>query len=162
LLTVTGTDRIVDLSLPVSQEYLLKAGDPVAVTMPDGTTTASGTVTAVSSVASASSGGSAPPSAGNGPLFVDATVALTDASVAGNLDRAPVAVNITDESVRGVLAVPINALVALAEGGYAVDVVNADHTSHLVSVHTGLFSDSLVEVSGAGLSAGTAVEVPAS
>jgi hypothetical protein len=165
LVTATSTDRVVDLSLPVAQEYLLKAGDPVTVTMPDGTTSATGTVTSLSTVASAGSGGGsggAPPSAGNGPIFVDAKVRLTDASSVGNLDQAPVAVNITDQSVHGVLAVPINALVALAEGGYAVDVENQDHTTRLVAVHTGLFSDSLVEVSGAGLSVGTAVEVPAS
>jgi hypothetical protein len=63
--------------------------------------------------------------------------------------------------VHGVLAVPINALLALSEGGDAVEVVTAG-TRHLVPVQTGLFSDTMVEVSGSGIAEGTLVEVPSS
>ena len=163
LLHGTGTDRVVNLSLPVAQEYLVKVGNAVTVTMPDGRTTTPGTVSAVSTVATSNDGiGSVQPSASNGgPLFVNVTVTLTDPAATGNIDQAPVSVNITDQSVHDVLAVPINALVALAEGGYAVEIV--DHATHRLSaVHTGLFSDSLVEVSGQGIAAGETVEVPAS
>jgi hypothetical protein len=58
-----------------------------------------------------------------------------------------------------VLAVPVSALVALAGGGYAVEVVHGS-ARQLIAVQTGLFSDTLVQVSGAGLVAGTNVEVP--
>jgi membrane fusion protein, multidrug efflux system len=58
-----------------------------------------------------------------------------------------------------VLAVPVNALLALAGGGYGVEVVTGK-TSHLVGVITGLYSDTLVRVSGPGITAGTQVEVP--
>ena len=49
-----------------------------------------------------------------------------------------------------VLAVPVGALLALAEGGYAVEVVAADGTTSLVGVKLGLASDEtdLVEVRG--------------
>ena len=39
------------------------------------------------------------------------------------------------------LAVPVNALVALLEGGYAVESVAADGTRHFVRVEPGLFED---------------------
>jgi predicted ribosome-associated RNA-binding protein Tma20 len=58
-----------------------------------------------------------------------------------------------------VLAIPVAALLALAEGGYAVELVDNGST-HLVGVETGLFADGLVEVKGNGLSAGDLVVVP--
>jgi hypothetical protein len=60
-----------------------------------------------------------------------------------------------------VLAVPVNALVALAGGGYAVQVVHGS-ASHLVAVQTGLITSTQVQVSGPGLSPGVLVQVPAS
>jgi hypothetical protein len=59
--------------------------------------------------------------------------------------------------------VPVNALLALAGGGYAVEVVNAAGVHRLVPVSLGLFDDAdgLVQVSGSGLRAGQHVVVPA-
>ena len=59
------------------------------------------------------------------------------------------------------LAVPVNALLALQGGGFGVDVVTGS-TSHLVGVTTGLYSNTLVQISGSGITAGTRVEVPSS
>jgi hypothetical protein len=59
-----------------------------------------------------------------------------------------------------VLAVPVTALVALSEGGYAVEVQGADGTTRLIAVETGLFADGTVEVTGSGLEAGMLVIVP--
>jgi hypothetical protein len=86
---------------------------------------------------------------------------LTDATATGTLDAAPVNVGITTDSVKNVLAVPINALLALNDGGYAVEV-DQGGSRHVVPVKTGLFddSDSLVEISGSGIDAGTNVVVP--
>jgi hypothetical protein len=60
------------------------------------------------------------------------------------------------------LIIPVNALLALAGGGYAVETVDARGVHHLVAVTTGLFDDAdgLVQVSGA-LSPGDRVVVPA-
>ena len=88
------------------------------------------------------------------------TVRLAQPRLAGHLDQAPVTVNIVSARVRNVLAVPVNALVALAGGGYAVQVVQGRAT-HLTAVRTGLFGSTLVQVSGAGLEPGVRVEVPA-
>lgn len=73
-------------------------------------------------------------------------------------------VSLVSETVTDVLAVPVNALLALAGGGYAVEVVDKGGKHRLVPVTTGLFDDDggLVEVSGRGLSAGQNVVVPAS
>jgi hypothetical protein len=57
----------------------------------------------------------------------------------------------------------VNALLALAGGGYAVEVVGPDRVHRLVAVTVGLFDDAtgLVQVSGSGLIAGQRVVVPA-
>jgi hypothetical protein len=169
LLTATSTVPVVTAAVPVSQEYLVRGGEQVAITMPDGVTTTPGVITSVSSVATApqSGGPSAGPSQGpggsgsGGQATVQATVRLTHPWAAGNLDQTPVAVSIVTAEARDVLAVPISALVALAGGGYAVEVVHGSAAS-LVAVQTGLFSNTLVQVSGDGLAAGMNVEVPSS
>jgi hypothetical protein len=56
-----------------------------------------------------------------------------------------------------VLAVPVEALLALAEGGYGVEVVDAPGRTHLVGVDTGTFADGWVEVSGTDVSVGLEV-----
>ena len=69
--------------------------------------------------------------------------------------------NIVAASAGNVLAVPVNALVALSGGGYGVEVVSGSQRT-LLGVTTGLFADTLVQVSGPGLRAGMRVEVPSS
>ena len=95
--------------------------------------------------------------------FVSSAFSQTscDSGLLRPFDQAPVNVNITDQSVHGVLAVPINALLALSEGGDAVDVVDGG-TRRLVGVQTGLFSNTMVEISGPRITEGTLVEVPSS
>ena len=70
-------------------------------------------------------------------------------------------VSITTESVQDALAVPIDALLALAGGGYALEVAEG-RVHRLEAVSLGLFDDAdgLVQVSGQGVSAGQRVVVP--
>ena len=63
------------------------------------------------------------------------------------------------QSARDVLAVPVTALLALAGGGYGVEVVLPSGAHHLVGVTTGIFAGGLVQVSGPGITAGTKVVV---
>ena len=58
--------------------------------------------------------------------------------------------------------VPVDALLALAGGGYALEEIGPGGVHHLVSVSTGLFDDAdgLVQVTGSGLAAGQRVVVP--
>jgi peptidoglycan hydrolase-like protein with peptidoglycan-binding domain len=153
VLVATGTARVVSVALPVSQEYLVKPGDAVSVVLPDGTTTVAGHIQSVATVAQPAASGS-----NSGPT-VTVTITLDHPAAGGKLDQAPVNVNITTQKADNVLAVPINALLALAEGGDAVELVSGG-THHLVGVQTGLFSNTLVEISGPGITVGTTVEVP--
>jgi multidrug efflux pump subunit AcrA (membrane-fusion protein) len=89
------------------------------------------------------------------------SVKLTNPSAAGSLDEAPVTVNITTASASNVLVVEVGALLAQPSGGYAVEVVGAGNTRHLVPVTVGLFDDNagLVQVTG-NLRPGERVVVP--
>jgi hypothetical protein len=87
-------------------------------------------------------------------------VALDDLGLVAGLDEAPVEVKVVTEAHAGVMAVPVTALLALAEGGYAVEVDNGDGTTRLVGVDPGLYADGLVEVSSTGLQPGDMVVVP--
>jgi Putative peptidoglycan binding domain len=159
LLTASSTRHSVSVQLDTAQQSQVKVGDRVTVTLP-GNSTTPGVVSSVGKVAtfapSAQGGGASGPT-------IEVSVRLLHAAAAGTLDEAPVDVSITGASVRNVLAVPVNALLALAGGGYAVEEVEADGRHQLVAVRVGLFDDAqgLVEVSGSGLAAGQRVVVPA-
>jgi hypothetical protein len=90
-------------------------------------------------------------------------VAPNDPAATGSLDQAPVQVAITTASAKRALVVPVSALLALADGGYALEVVAAGGTHHLEAVNLGLFDDAngLVQVSGAEVQRGQRVVVPA-
>jgi len=85
-------------------------------------------------------------------------------------DQAPVDVFVTSEVSQDVLYVPVNALIALAEGGYALEVYNgvsevgvfegiSGVDTTYVGVEIGVFTDGFVEVSG-NISEGMIVVVP--
>ncbi len=71
-------------------------------------------------------------------------------------------VSITTGSVKNALVVPVNALLALASGGYALEEAGAGGVHHLVGVQLGLFDDAdgLVQITGSGVAPGTHVVVP--
>jgi len=58
--------------------------------------------------------------------------------------------------------VPVDALIALASGGYAVEAAGHGGSRRVVPVSLGLFDDAdgLVQVSGTGLAPGQSVVVP--
>jgi len=91
----------------------------------------------------------------SGPKFT-ATFAVDDMAAIGSLDAGSVDIEITTGAREGVLAVPVGALLALAEGGYGVEVVDGG-ARQIVAVSTGLFADGKVEVTGDGLAEGMTV-----
>ena len=168
VLQATSPAQDVVVQIPVTSEYLAHTGDPVTVTLPDGKTTTPGTISTIGSTPTAPTTASNGPGPGNNGTpgngstdTVDVEIALTDPAQVAQYTGAAVTVNITSARVQHVLAVPINALLALAEGGYAVEVEDRAGR-HLLGVHTGLFANSLVEVTGGGLRVGMRVEVPSS
>ncbi|MGH3231605.1 MAG: peptidoglycan-binding protein, partial [Streptosporangiaceae bacterium] len=118
----------------------------VSITLPDGTTTP-GVVSSVGTVAT-----STPASQqGQSPVTtIPVTVQLSDPAAAGSLDQTPVTVNITTETARDALAVPVTALLA-RPGGYVVEVAGPGGTRRYVPVTPGVFDDNsgLVQVTGA-------------
>ena len=150
VLSATSARRVVTIALNADQQTEVKAGDEVSITLPDGSITP-GRVSSVGKVASGS-GSSA---------TVTVQVALRHPKAAKGLDQAPVTVAITTGSVRDVLVVPVNALLARAGGGYAVEVTGPGG-HHLVPVTPGVFDDAagLVQVTGTRLAAGQRVVVP--
>ncbi|GAB3906749.1 peptidoglycan-binding protein [Kibdelosporangium lantanae] len=151
VLTYTGTTRTVTVDLDVAKQHLVSQGVAATVTLPDGKKV-NGSVTSVGTVATAK-----PAQQGQSTTStIEVVVSLADQTAAGKLDAAPVDVTLVSEKRENVLVVPVGALVALPEGGYAVQVVDG----RFVPVETGMFADGKVEISGAGVAAGLVVGVP--
>jgi hypothetical protein len=144
VLAATSDRHVVTISLDVSQQGEVGAGDKVTVTLPDGEATP-GVVSSVGKVATTSQSG------GNNTTTIPVQVTLSDPRTAGILDQAPVTVNITTDSVRNVLVVPVTALLAQASGRYVVEVVGPANARRYVPVTPGVFDDSSdkVQVTGA-------------
>jgi len=174
VMQATSTTRIVQVALVASQQTEVAVGDTVTITLPNNKTTP-GVVSSVGAVATCpsssgsgrSNSSSAAPgtdtcSSGSTTPTITVDVTPSDPAATGTWDQAPVRVGITTATVPSALAVPVTALLAQSGGGYAVEVVNAGGTHHLVPVSLGLFDDAdgLVQVSGSGLAAGQQVVVP--
>jgi hypothetical protein len=175
VMQATSTTRIVQVALVASQQTEVAVGDTVTITLPNNKTTP-GVVTSVGAVATCpsssgsgrSNSSSAAPgtdtcSSGSTTPTITVDITLSDPAATGTWDQAPVRVGITTASVPSALVVPVTALLAQSGGGYAVEVVGAGGTHHLVPVSLGLFDDAdgLVQVSGSGLAVGQQVVVPA-
>ena len=171
VLQASSTTRQVTAQLDASQQSDVTAGDRVTITLPDNQTTP-GVVTSIGTVAttpsadsgggSGSSSGSSGSSGSGSTPTIDVDVKPTDPPATGTLDQAPVQVTITTGTANDALVVPVDALIARAGGGYAVEVAGDGGARRIVPVSLGLFDDAdgLVQVSGAGLSAGQSVVVP--
>jgi peptidoglycan hydrolase-like protein with peptidoglycan-binding domain len=156
LLTTTSTRRVVTVDLDARQQTLVAEGDSVRVGLPTGRTVA-GTVRSVGSVAETSAEAAA---AGETDPTIEVQIALRGGGQAGGLDGAPVTVEIESDRARNALAVPVEALLALRGGGFALELVEND-VRRLSAVETGTFADGWVEVRGRGLREGMSVVVPA-
>jgi peptidoglycan hydrolase-like protein with peptidoglycan-binding domain len=153
VLDYTGTARLVTAELELSDQTLVTEGARVSVTLPDGTRVA-GKVDEVDTVIEPAADQNTEPE-----TKLEAVISLVDQSAARDLMAAAVDVAFTASERKDVLTVPVTALVALAEGGYGVEVVESSGTRY-VPVSTGLFSGGRVEVEGVGIDEGTRVGVP--
>jgi peptidoglycan hydrolase-like protein with peptidoglycan-binding domain len=164
VLTITSTVRRVTIELDAAQQADVKVGDPALITLPDNSTTPGrisyvGTVATVPSSSSSSGQGGG---GGSGAPTIEVDVTPTDPGATGQLDQAPVNVSITTARVANALVVPVDALLALSSGGYALEEIRAGGVHQLVAVDVGLFDDAvgLVQVTGSGLAAGQRIVVP--
>lgn len=153
VLRYTGTGRQVVARLEVSRQRLARRGVAVQLRMPDGKTVPGRVERVYTVVEPADDPG------GDPQTSIETVIALNDLSAAAGIEAATISVVFTAAERRNVLTVPIAALVALAEGGYGVEVVDGSAT-HYVKVETGLFANGRVEVTGDGLRVGTTVGMP--
>lgn len=143
---ITAPEPSVDVAAGVADADLLPLGGTVDVELPSGTVV-TGTVTSVGVTETSETGESTVP------------IEITLDSAEDLADGLPVDVTAKIVSAEGVVAVPVEAVLALAEGGYAVEVGLADGTTRLVGVELGVFADGYVEVTGE-VAAGDQVVVP--
>lgn len=147
--TTTSPERVVTLDLDASDQDLVAEGDHVQVELPGGERVG-GRVTEVSKVAEVD------PEDREAEPTVQVSVRLVR-DVKTDLDQAPVDVDVETSRAENVLAVPIEGLLALAEGGYALEVVDGPGRTHLIGVDTGTFADGFVEVGGEDVADGLEV-----
>jgi peptidoglycan hydrolase-like protein with peptidoglycan-binding domain len=168
VLGITSTRPQVTIALSAAEQSSVQVGDRVSIALPNQRTTP-GVISSVGTVAKTPAnkeaggggGGGGGENGEEGGPTVAVDVTPSEPRAIGHLDEAPVAVSITTASVPGALAVPVDALLALAGGGYALEVVQGG-VHHLEAVTPGLFDDAegLVQVSGESVSAGQRVVVP--
>jgi hypothetical protein len=155
------SNRIVRVFLPLDDEGLLAVGDPVTVELPD-LSEIPGTVVFVPQT---------PTQPNWGPAAFEVLVELVsesgidDPTAAAELaelsDETSVDVTFVVDAVDDVMAIPVSALVALLEGGYAVEVDTAIGGPRLVAVEVGFFgSNNMIAVTSDGLQPGDRVLVP--
>ncbi|GGN20291.1 peptidoglycan hydrolase-like protein with peptidoglycan-binding domain [Actinoplanes campanulatus] len=150
VLTYTGTAAVVTVKAPAADAAWAAPGVKVSVALPGGKQ-ASGKVKHV--------GARATGAEGEDPT-VPVTIALTGRPDTGGPRESPVEVTYTGRQRNDVLTVPVPALLALADGGYGLQVVE-NGTSRYLAVQVGMFAEGRAEVSGSGLAEGMTVGMPA-
>jgi peptidoglycan hydrolase-like protein with peptidoglycan-binding domain len=149
VLSYTGNTRVVGVPADASEAAWAAPGTKVTVTLPSGTSIG-GTVSAVTD---------APATGDDHPTGQVVTIAVADQGALGQLGEVEVSVRYVAKERKDVLTVPVPALLALAEGGYGLEVVDGS-TSRVVAVTVGLFADGRVEVAGPDIGEGTVVGLP--
>ncbi|MER0244185.1 peptidoglycan-binding protein [Streptomyces sp. HSW2009] len=155
VLTVAATRPVVRADLAQNEASLTARGTKVEVTLPSGATK-SGKIAGTAPSAEPADG----QPAAQDTITVEITLDGGAAAVAGEDAKATASVKFVSESRRGVLIVPVEAVVALrgTDGGYGLQVVDGTG-SRMVRVETGMTADGRIEVSGPQLRAGLKVGV---
>jgi hypothetical protein len=159
LYNISTTGLEVVFSIDAADQDIVNIGDFVDVELPNGETIVT-TISFIDQVVTQSQSGD----------FVEVILSISNPDELNIFDEAPVDVFITKEVSKDILYVPVNALLALAEGGYALEIYDgnsADDLSNIksgqdttyVGVEIGVFTDGYVEVKG-NISEGQLVIVP--
>jgi hypothetical protein len=148
--TPSTSTSVVSVQLPAEDQEIVVVGDSVNVVMPNGTDEP-GTVTSVGTIAIRSQ---------EFGTYFEVEVILDREGAGAGLDEAPVEVELIDDRAVDVLAVPVSALLALSEGGYAVEVDDGAGGTTLVGVEVGMYADGWVEITSPQIEAGIRVVTP--
>lgn len=141
------SERVVTVPVAVADADEWEAATTVAVVLAD-ESEREGTVSLIGTAITSDQDGST----------VDVSIVL-DGDTEGLLE-GPVVVRTVGSEIVDATVVPTRALVALAEGGFAVEKSDGAATRQLVAVEIGAFDDGLVEVTAGEVSPGDLVVVP--
>ncbi len=153
VLALTTAARTVSTTAPID-DTTFELGAPIEIEYPDGTTVA-GTVTDIGTVATNPTGDPED----TPTVSISITPAQIPDSVLGFV-QIPVTLRVVTETIEDAYVVPVSALVALAEGGHALEVADSETATHLIGVETGTFQGGFVEVISDELSTDVNVVVP--
>jgi peptidoglycan hydrolase-like protein with peptidoglycan-binding domain len=156
LLGISSTSKVANVDLSIGTSNLVAPKDAVTVELPNG----KGTAGKVASVGTEPETSASDP---NADPTVPMVVTLIKPKDAADFDSGSVTVSIEKSRDDSVLTVPVTALLALAEGGYAVQVVDAAAASgyRLMAVKVGTVTEDYAAISGTGISEGLEVVVAA-
>ncbi|WP_104092501.1 peptidoglycan-binding protein [Arthrobacter sp. GMC3] len=152
VMTVTSLEKEISVDVKLSDQKLAAVGNEVDLTLPGGVRT-TGTITTIGVPTEKEI-------SGQKSVVLPISVALADPTKAADLQQASVTVGFRSEHREDVLSVPVEALLALDEKTFAVEVVQWDESTKRVPVTTGLFASGRVEISGEGIAANQNVVVP--
>ena len=156
---ISSTGVEVVFQIDASDQDMVSIGDSVEVELPS-EDRINATISYIDPVVTQSQNGD----------FIEVKLEISPSEDIKVYDQAPVDVFVTSEVSQDVLYVPVNALIALAEGGYALEIYNGESEvgvfegvsgvdTTYVGVEIGVFTDGFVEVSG-NISEGMIVVVP--
>jgi peptidoglycan hydrolase-like protein with peptidoglycan-binding domain len=151
ILDITGTDQVVSVEADVDDRDRFGIDGEVTVVLPGGKEIA-GTVSATTLIDVASE------EEPDADPILQAEIALNE-NAPEELVGGPVDVVVAVDERSDVLLVPVNALLALSEGGYGLEIVADVGSTSIVPVETGLFGGGRVEIKSGDVSEGTVVGV---
>ncbi|MGW1976925.1 peptidoglycan-binding domain-containing protein [Streptomyces sp. NPDC001889] len=160
VLTIASTQPVVRAELEQTDGPLTSKGTRVEVALPSGRT-ATGKV--IGTVRPEADGGGEGEGAGAGAqdgITVEIVLNGGARAASGEDARGTASVSFVSEAREGVLAVPVEAVVALRgeDGGYGLEVVRGAGST-MVRVETGMTADGKIEVSGPDVREGLRVGV---
>ncbi|MEW9517293.1 peptidoglycan-binding protein [Streptomyces tubercidicus] len=157
VLTVASTKPVVRAELEAADGALAAKGTKVEIAMPGGDNRRGKVSGVVAPEDSESGEDGAAASGGSSGDAINVEITLDDGTKIQEKDRqGTLRVKFVSESRKDVLTVPVEAIVALREGGYGLELIQGSKT-RMVAVETGLTADGRIEVSGAGLAEGMKV-----
>ena len=139
----------IELEVDVDNIDEFEVGLPVVVELPDGTLI-DAVVDEIGDVARTTQVGQ------NAVTVLDVVIEPTE-PLTGTFSAGPVTIRVEDDAVLGATVIPVRALIALAEGGHAIDIDGRG----LVAVELGTFEDGWVEVTNGVVAPGDMIVVPA-
>ena len=147
VLTWTKPELYGHVDLTEAQRRLVSTETQAVMTLPDGTEVP-GAVTEITEATLNPQTGQTTPA--------KARIEITDSETVAKLEVSAITVSFIQDEVEDTLVVPVTALMALAEGGYCVELTDGT----LIAVEIGLVADTRVQVFSDQLHEGDEVIVP--